>query len=276
MSDLWGVPFSPGQIAQTAGNAFTIDNSGQPWTGTDDWRLRLQPGSWRGCGFVLDAGETHAGRRVAIHEYPYRDTIWVEDLGKLPRRFNITAFLVGDDVYSQRDALVNACEQAGPGTLVHPTMGTVQCVMLDFIVTDRRERGRMVEVSMQFVLAGAVAFPGITAASTDAISNAASALGTASMSDLGHTLGGFAIAIPTAARQVTGFTSMVTSAVGDATRSLNAVRGLVGYFGRFDTGGRTTLLPSSATVGSCLSAATTLRSAVLQGCAQVNQLAGLL
>lgn len=276
MSDLWGLPFSPGQIAQTAGNALTIDNSGQPWVGTDDWRLRLQPGSWRGCGFVLDAGETHAGRRLAIHEYPYRDTIWVEDLGKLPRRFNITAFLVGDDVYEQRDALVSACEQAGPGSLVHPTMGTAQCVLLDFVVIDRRERGRMVQVSMQFILAAAMMYPGIATDTSQAISNAASALGIASASDLSTKLGSFTSGIANVARDVSGFTGMVTTAVGDATRSLNAVRGLVGYFGRFATGSRSTMLPGSATIGTALALATTTRTAVNNAAALVNMAASAL
>ena len=49
-------------------------------------------GRGAGVGFVLDAGDTAAGRRVAIHEYPYRDDAWAEDLGKLPRRFSIQAF----------------------------------------------------------------------------------------------------------------------------------------------------------------------------------------
>jgi hypothetical protein len=61
-----------GQTAQTIGSAAAIDNSGNSWS-SGEWWQQLQPGSWRGCGFVLDAGETRAGRRIAIHEYPYRD-----------------------------------------------------------------------------------------------------------------------------------------------------------------------------------------------------------
>jgi prophage DNA circulation protein len=269
MSDLFGLLQTPNQIAQTIGNARTIDNSGQPWTQGEDWRLRLQPGSWRGVGFVLDMGETHAGRRVAIHEYPYRDTIWVEDLGKLPRRFEVRGFLVGDDVYSQRDAMLKACEQAGPGTLVHPTLGTVQVVLLEFVVGDRRERGRTVDVSLSFIAASALLYPGITTATAKATASAAAALGTASATDLSKTLGSFAGAIPDAAKQVTGFANQALGVVNDATRALNSVRGLVGFFGRFDSGSRTTLLSGAASVAGQLSACTSQATAVVSAVGRV-------
>jgi hypothetical protein len=51
--------------------------------------------------------------------------------------------------------------------------------------------------------------------------------------------------------------------VNDATRALNAVRGLPGDFGRYATGKLGALQPTTATVQSCLSSATATRSAVL-------------
>lgn len=263
-----------GELSQAAGNAYAIDNSGQTWMG-GAWRNQLQPGSWRGVGFVLDAGETHAGRRLAVHEYPYRDTAWAEDLGKLPRRFNVTAFLVGDDVYSQRDQMVTACEQAGSGTLVHPTFGSVEVVLLDFTVTDRRERGRVVEVAMQFMLASDVRFPSSAISTADAITSAAGVLNTASAFDLSQALSGQSLII-NAAKDVSGFTSTAIGAVSDATRALNAVRGLTGFYGRYSTGSRSSLMSATATVQSALSAATTTRSAVMSAAGSVTQLAGLL
>lgn len=285
MSDLTSLLRTTGSLTQLAGQATSsvsslaggsqaVDNSGQSWEG-GSWINRLQPGSWRGVGFVLDAGETHAGRRVAIHEYPYRDTAWGEDLGKLPRRFNVQAFLVGDDVYSQRDAMVSACEQAGSGTLVHPTMGSVEVVLLEFAVTDRRERGRVVELTMQFMLASDVRYPGTSISTGGAITKAASALNAASKGDLS----GVMAAVPgvsSVAKDVSSFTSGAISAVSDATRALNAVRGLIGIFGRFATGNRSSLLSPAATVSSVLAAATTARTVVVNAAGTVNQLASLL
>jgi prophage DNA circulation protein len=275
LSALFQLAQTPAQIAQTAGTALAIDNSGASWSG-GTWRQRLQPGSWRGVGFVLDAGETHAGRRLAIHEYPYRDTAWVEDLGKLPRRFNVQAFLVGDDVYSQRDAMVSACEQAGSGTLVHPTMGSVQVVLLDFAVTDRRERGRVVEVTMQFMLASDVRYPATSTSSTAAVASAAGALTAASAADLGTAMAGFPAGVPAAAQQVTGFTSLAMGAVNDATRMINSVNGLVGFYGRYASGSLVTLQSATATVQSSLAAATTASTTVANAASDVNRLVGLL
>lgn len=275
VGDLLQLFQTPQRIAQSVGNTLAIDNSGQSWMGSG-WQLRLQPGSWRGIGFVLDAGDTHAGRRVAIHEYPYRDTAWAEDLGKLPRRFNIQAFLTGEDVYSQRDAFVGACEQPGSGTLVHPTMGSVECVLLDFAVIDRRERGRVVEVAMQFMLASDVRYPGTAIATGDAVTSAAGLVNSAAAGDLGAQLAGLPAGLPAMARNVTGFTNAALGAVNDATRIFNSVRGLAGFFGRFDTGSRMTLMPASVTVANALSAATTARTAVSDAVSLVQHTVGAL
>jgi prophage DNA circulation protein len=159
------------------------DISGQSW-GSGAWFLQLQPGSWRGVGFVMDTMQCKAGRRVAVHEYPYRPTIWAEDLGLLPRRFALQAYLCGDDVYQQRDAMIAACEQPGAGTLVHPTMGAVECVLLDFAVTDRREHGRVVEVALAFIVSGDIRYPGSATATGDDVTARAANLGAASSADL--------------------------------------------------------------------------------------------
>jgi prophage DNA circulation protein len=264
---------STGPLPALPGLGRIIDNSGQSWSDSE-WWLQLQPGSWRGVGFVMDTAETRAGRRVAIHEYPYRDTAWVEDLGKLPRRFAMQAFLVGDDVYSQRDAMVAACEQAGSGTLVHPTLGSAECVLLDFAVSDRRERGRVVEVTFNFLQASAARLPVTTQSSLAAVNVAIGHVNAAMGADLGTAM--LAGRVPQVATNVAGYTNMAIASVNDATRALNAVRGLAGYYGRYAGGRRADLLPAASTVQSVLSDATVSRTAVLRAAASVGTLAGLL
>ncbi len=268
-SDLFGL------ATQTVGNARTIDNSGNSWSGGEWWE-QLQPGSWRGVGFVLDAGQTAAGRRIALHEYPYRDDAWPEDLGKLPRRFTVQAFLVGDDVYQQRDAMLRVVEQSGAGTLVHPTLGSIQCVLLEFSATDRRERGRYVEVQFAFILAGDVQYPATAIATGSAVTAAAAALTSASQGDLGAALAPMSVP-PAAWASVPQFTGMATAAVSDASQIIGAVRGLGGgYYGRFSNGALSTLQPVNTTAPGALSAATTARSAVFAAAANVNRVASLL
>jgi prophage DNA circulation protein len=263
------------RIGQQFGGAQQPDSSGASWS-DGSWAQQLQPGSWRGVGFVLDAGDTAAGRRVAIHEYPYRDTAWAEDLGKLPRRFSIQAYLTGDDVYQQRDAMVGACEQPGAGTLVHPTLGAIQCVLLEFQTTDRRERGRYVEVQFSFILAGDVQYPSSLTATLQNVGAAIDGLNLASASDLGSALSGLGNVAGAVANGVGQFTAIAQTAVGDASRIFNSVRGLQGYFGRFDTGSRSTLQPVTATVQSALAVATTARSAVYAASDLVNTAASFL
>lgn len=251
------------------------DTSGLSLAG-GTWAQQLQPGSWRGAGFFIDAGETAAGRRVAIHEYPYRDDAWAEDLGKLPRRFTIQAWIVGDDVYQQRDAMLAACEQAGAGTLVHPTMGSIQCVLLEFGCADRRERGRVVELQFSFILAGDVLYPATATATIQAVTGAAARLNIASASDLGSSLQSIASVAKQVTSTVTHYTSIASSLVGDATRIFNSVRGLQGFFGRYATGSRTTLQSVNATVSGVLGAATTARTLVNSSASLVNRLASFL
>lgn len=270
-----GIVNDVARIGQGSTGSQAPDNSGLSFAG-GTWAQQLQPGSWRGVGFVLDAGETAAGRRVAIHEYPYRDDAWAEDLGRLPRRFNVQGFIVGDDVYQQRDAMLAACEQAGAGTLVHPTLGSMQCVLLEFGCADRRERGRVVELQFTFIVAGDVLYPATANATIQAVTGAAAHLNIASASDLGSSLRSVAVAAKEVTSTVTHYTSIASSLVGDATRIFNSVRGLQGFFGRYASGSRSTLQPVTATVRGVLSAATTARTLVNSSASLVNRLAGLL
>jgi prophage DNA circulation protein len=264
------IPPNLGPLVQTAGTTLATDTNSTSWLDSSWWE-QLQPGSWRGVGFVMDAAETRAGRRVSVHEYPYRDTVWAEDLGRLPRRFSFQAFLVGDDVYQQRNAMIQACEQPGEGTLVHPTLGSVQCVLLDFTTTDRRERGRMVEVAFSFVVSGDLLFPATSTATGDQINSSAAALNQASAADLALSIQGLTIIAPQAVQAtVNGFANLAVTAVNDPTRALNAVAGLAGYYGRYAAGSRGTTLPASATVDSCLSDSITTRTAVVSASAALS------
>lgn len=251
-----------GELVQTAGTSLAADQSGSSWLGSR-WYEQLQPGSWRGVGFVMDAAETHAGRRTAVHEYPYRDTVWVEDLGRLPRRFNFQAFLVGDDCYQQRAAMMQACEQPGSGTLVHPTLGSVECVLIDFTTTDRRERGRVVECSFQFVVSGDILFPDASQATGSLVNSSASSLFGASSGDLGRVLGGVGIISDPAVLSIGGYAKDASSIVNDATRMLSAVNGLQGFYGRYSSGNRSSLQSPATTVQSALAQANSTRHDVI-------------
>ncbi|MCX9071849.1 DNA circularization protein [Citrobacter portucalensis] len=141
------------------------------------WKDRLQPASFRGVPFKVDNEDAGAGRRVETHEYPNRDKPYTEDLGKVTFRPNITAYVVGDDCYDQRDKLIEALNKPGPGTLVHPTYGEVSvCVDGEARVSTTSSEGRMVRFDLRFVEAGELSYPTSGAATAQTLVSSCSAL----------------------------------------------------------------------------------------------------
>ena len=137
-----------------------------------DLALELQPASFRGVPFHVDGSTFEAGRRVQVHEYPQRDKPYAEDLGRATRAIAVEAFVVGEDYIAQANALIGAAEEPGPGTLVHPWLGSMQVSLRDPArVRFDNALGRAV-ISLSFVEAGELAFPSADD-STQAASQAA-------------------------------------------------------------------------------------------------------
>ncbi|MGB9090191.1 MAG: DNA circularization N-terminal domain-containing protein, partial [Pseudomonas farsensis] len=124
------------------------------------WRDQLFPASFRGVGFFVDGDSAPVGRRVQLHEYPQRDKPLVEDMGAQTRRFKLTAFVVGDDCFVQRDNLLHALSQPGAGELVHPWFGRMTVTAGDGcdVSHDRREGG-VVRFQLDFIEDGEKGYP---------------------------------------------------------------------------------------------------------------------
>ncbi len=87
-------------------------------------------GSFRGVPFLVSSSDRGGGRRVVVHEFPYRDSPFAEDLGRAGRPFRLECYVVGDDYMTQRDALLAALEDvSGPGALVHPYHGLLSVIV---------------------------------------------------------------------------------------------------------------------------------------------------
>lgn len=126
------------------------------------WRDALQPASFRGAAFGVVDIETSIGRRAALHEYPLRDDPYAEDLGKKAREYSINAFVIGDDYFSARDALVKALEDTSAGTLVHPTLGILSVQPLVSRLNFKNTEGGIEYFQLKFVEAGSNSFPSAT------------------------------------------------------------------------------------------------------------------
>lgn len=136
----------------------------------------LRPASFRGVPFHVDGSGLAAGRRTQVHEYPKRDKPYVEDMGRATREISLTAMLVGDDYVAQAKRLLTAIEAAGPGTLVHPWLGTMTVSLKDVGRVEFTASLGLATVALTFVESGELAFPAASTSTQAASRIAASAL----------------------------------------------------------------------------------------------------
>lgn len=109
----------------------------------------LRKASYEGIQFDVDSATLSFGRRTVTHEFPQRDTSYVEDLGKATRQFSIQGFIVGDDFIDRSKRLIDKIEsqvgtdrRANHGKLVHPWLGSLEVTPIDnpSITYDRAKR----------------------------------------------------------------------------------------------------------------------------------------
>ncbi|MEV3830220.1 DNA circularization N-terminal domain-containing protein [Aeromonas allosaccharophila] len=127
------------------------------------WKDRLQAASFRGVAFKVDGDDLQIGRRTVLHEYPGRDTPSVEDMGRETREYAISAYLIGPDFMAERDRLIEALEQVGPGELVSPWYGRMNVVVMGKQrISHSKQDGGMCIVSFTFVESGEDEWPAST------------------------------------------------------------------------------------------------------------------
>lgn len=184
------------------------------------WKDQLRPASFRDVPFQVEADDMTAGRRVQVFEYPQRDKPFTEDLGRAAREINITAYVIGPDYLSARDALLQAIESPGPGTLVHPWYGTLQVVARPGRVTHSQQEGGMCRFSLVFVESGELEFPTAKTSPGDQSRKAADMMSSTAVDDFA------------AIFSVDGFPSFVSvDALDKFSAALNVVQGVSGRAG---------------------------------------------
>ncbi|MEW5904927.1 MAG: DNA circularization N-terminal domain-containing protein [Pseudomonadota bacterium] len=147
------------------------------------WRDQWQTASFRGVVFRFRSAAAVLGRRNVVHSFPGRDEPYVEDMGRKAREFTLEAFVLGDDYIAWRDRLEAACEQAGPGELVHPTRGRMLVAVQDCRPSESVDAGGMASYSLTFIEAGSNAFPSVRVDTQAAVTVAADDAITASVND---------------------------------------------------------------------------------------------
>lgn len=137
---------------------------------------RLRKASYNGVGFNVTSASVRFGRRTVTHEYPQRDSIYSEDLGKSARVFDLTGFIVGDTYVSQTKRLLKVLEASNEdneaGKLVHPWLGTVRVYLNSQPKVDWNLEKGVTNVSLSFIEAGSLDNPSIVSAWGDKLRSA--------------------------------------------------------------------------------------------------------
>ncbi|BEV15149.1 DNA circularization N-terminal domain-containing protein [Herbaspirillum sp. DW155] len=285
--------FSVGTVAGSIGGAASAANQladtalGLFGDSDGSWLKSLKQASYGGLPFGVISSSAGVGRRVVVHEYPERDEVWVEDLGKRARRFGVIGFLLQNDlvykggaVIQQRDRLVDILEkrfdQTNPGLqLVHPTMGTLNnvcCINCD--IQEHTEHGGYFEIRFDFIVSGARKYP-VSATSTEGqVASAADAVKSASLIDY---LANIAAAVKKGAAVVkqaistaVGWYTQALGLVNDVRRVFKSVSTLAGNLGNLFGGANNGYSGSNAKAANGVTAAqllakdTAKRAAVIQ------------
>lgn len=231
------------------------------------WADSLQPASWRGIEFAVERSEVRRGRRTAVHEYPFRDTVWVEDLGRGVRSYSFMGFVVGDNCYAREKALIDASETPGSGTLVHPTLGSLEVALVSPLVTEQSaDRGRAVGIRFEFIETSGQQFPSSSLDTTSLISSLASELNALTGSDFATSVVDAveegASVVSSAVKTVTSWAAVILNLASDASLVVSAVAGLRGNYGRYNSGRRTDLFTNISTTDDAIAAVVSVRASV--------------
>jgi len=124
---------------------------------------KILQGSFKGVPFTIEGGALTGGRKVAVKEFPGRDTQSVEDLGQRPRAYSLDIIVTdkpGQDYFAYRDALIAVIEEGGPGELIHPLYGRIDnIVAVSYSLNETFSEFGATVLSVQFELDSSTGIP---------------------------------------------------------------------------------------------------------------------
>ena len=202
----------------------------------------LQPAKWRNLPFGVSSIALSLGRKIAVHEYPYVDGVYAEDLGAKGKAFHVMGFIVeGGGAYGgkgtlkeQLEAFEKAAMQWGDGEFIHPTLGARSKMSLLNLDIEQDQQGRV--ASLRFTLLENIVNPTTmvmanTQAQTEALSLAAKKT---TMLETLLLIKGAVRSVRTGILTVVNrFTTTVRQVISTATSLFSMITGLPGEIGRY-------------------------------------------
>jgi prophage DNA circulation protein len=124
------------------------------------WRDKLLPASFRNALFHCESGSREGGRRIVTHEFPKKENPYSEDMGRKSKTFSVRAYciaypfdaseLLRRDYTRPRNRLLQALEEAGPGTLQLPLLPAENVVVNRYRLTEEDRFGGYCVFDIQF------------------------------------------------------------------------------------------------------------------------------
>ena len=120
---------------------------------------RLPDGEFRGALFFYQESSGSGGRKTQTHEYPNKTERYVEDLGGLEKKFTFNVYTDDNVSYSERDELIEALDKAGVGTLVHPSFGDLEVVVVGYTFAENIKELGITKFTINFEVASQNVLP---------------------------------------------------------------------------------------------------------------------
>lgn len=235
--------------------------------------IGLIPATWRGIPFYVSSLSTRVGRRQAVHEFPGRDVVWVEDLGRAGRMFGFTGYLAGPLADALHASFVAAVEQAGTGTLSHPALGVFTCSLLSCVSTVSDDGIGLYRLQLEFLESAAAGLPTATADTGSAVELGALNLLAGSAAAFVATVATpLAIGAAVAGRMgrvLQAWADLPAAVASDAGAIFSSVQGLAPDLGRYSSGNGAAPPPAGSTAASLLASTLDAGDAVASAAAGI-------
>lgn len=116
-----------------------------------DWSRAFRPASFRGVGFFVQSEEMSGNRRLSVSPIAYSDRSVIEDMGRDPHGFPVTAYLVSDRADVEARALAAVLAVKGAGTLVLPMHGRIRARVVSWSRSRDKDRAGYIAFSIDFI-----------------------------------------------------------------------------------------------------------------------------
>lgn len=115
------------------------------------WSNQLEIASFAGVEFQCQSTEDSIDRRLAEHEYPWKDGADIEDMGRRARRTRITAVFVGAEYETELGAFLKVADGGKVGRFIHPLLGSWNAYVASAPIKHEHSSRDMATVDVEFV-----------------------------------------------------------------------------------------------------------------------------